>query len=281
MGVGWGILGSERVVRPVRYQPALGPSDFGLPAEAISLTASDGSRSAGWLIPHPKPTGLLLMLHGYGASKEDLLDIARALYEQGTFHLLLLDARGHGASGGSTVSFGHQEMRDVHAALEFAAHRPECRGLPIGCYGISMGGAMALLAAVEFRQIQAVITDSTYADLSNAIARTQWLTYHIPRFPLGQMTLWGTELRLGRRMRDLSPQRVIGQITPRPVLLIHGTEDATIPKEEAMALYHAAQEPKELWLIEGAEHVAGFYKERQEYPRRIVQFLQHVFARAA
>ncbi len=280
VGLAWGILGSARIVAQVRYQPSLKPSDLGFPAEALFLTTSDGLRLAAWFVRHAQPTGLLLMLHGYGASKEDLLDIARALHEQGSFHLLLLDSRGHGASEGSTISFGHKEILDVRAALEFASSHPECQGLPIGCYGVSMGGAVALLAAAQWEIIQAVVTDSTYADLPSTIARIQRLTYHIPRIPLGQLAIWGAQLRLGCRVRNLSPAAVVGRVSPRPVLLIHGTQDPTTPKEEAVALYDAAKEPKELWLIEGAEHVAGFYQHPQEYTRRITGFFQRAFARA-
>jgi uncharacterized protein len=41
---------------------------------------------------------------------------------------------------------------------------------------------------------------------------------------------------------------------PRPVLIIAGTSDASIPSSMSRALFHAAHEPKELWLVEGANH---------------------------
>ena len=278
----WAVLGSARIVSQIRYRPSLEPSAFGLPAKMLFLTTSDGLHLCGWFIRRAsRASGVLLMLHGYGASKEDLLDMAQALHAQGSFHLLLVDGRGHGASGGTMISFGHREILDVRAALDFIASHPDCRDLPIGCLGISMGGAIALLAAAQWQEIRAVVTDSTYADLGRTIARLQWATYHIPRVPLGQMAIWGAQLRLGCRMRKLSPVTVIGKVSPRPVLLIHGTKDPTIPHEDARRLYGAAREPKELWLIEGAEHVAGFYLHPKEYPQRIIRFFQHAFARAS
>ncbi len=276
---GWGILGSARVVSQVRYQPTLRPSDFGLDPERIQLTTSDRVTIAGWLIPHPRPSGVLVLLHGYGASKEDLLDLARAFHEQGTFHLLLLDLRGHGDSGGSTITFGRREIEDLKAALDYLASRPELADLPVGCFGVSMGGAIAILAAAENSRIRAVATDSAYADLGETIARTQWLTYHMPRVPLGQMAIWGTEWRLGCSMGRLSPVSRVGRLSPRPVLIVHGSDDQGVPPSQARALFEAAGQPKELWVVEGAEHASSFYRQPEEYMRRMIRFFNEAFSR--
>lgn len=277
----WGTLGSARIVRQVRYHSPLRPSDFDLPAQAVTVKTADGIRLHAWLIVHPKPIGVVLMLHGYGASKEDLLDLAHALHGEGAFHLLLVDLRGHGSSEGNTISFGHKEMHDIQALLEWTSSHPITQGLPIGCFGLSMGGAIALLAAARFPSIQAVVVDSAYADLPRTMARMQWLTYHIPRLPLGQLAIWGTEVRLRCRLDALSPIRVIDRISPRPVLIIHGKEDATIPKEDAIALYHKAKDPKALWLLDGAGHVAAFYQDPFEYSRRVAECFRSGFARSA
>jgi hypothetical protein len=53
-----------------------------------------------------------------------------------------------------------------------------------------------------------------------------------------------------------------------PVLVIHGTGDGLIPVDEGEALYRAANEPKHLYLVEGAGHndvsmvAGGAYGER-------------------
>lgn len=273
----WAAAGSARVVRHVRYLPSLSPSDFGLPYEPVVLTASDGVRIECWRIPHPRPAGALILLHGFGASKADLLDLAKELHPACPFDLLLVDLRAHGGSGGGTVSFGLHEVRDVGAALQALARDPRTRALPVGCYGVSMGAAVALLAAARFPEIRAVAADSCYSDLGRAIARAQWLTYHIPRIPLGQAVLWGTELRLGCRLAALSPIRAVGRIAPRPVLLIHGGRDVGIPPEEGRRLFEAAGDPKELWVVPEAEHVSCFYRGREEYVRRVGRFFSHAF----
>lgn len=140
-----------------------------------------------------------------------------------------------------------------------------------------MGGAVAVLAAVQFSAIRAVAVDSAYADPAKAIARSQWLTYHIPRIPLGQLCIWGTELRLGCRLRTVSPIRVVRRLAPRPLLVIHGMQDLGIPPEEGKALFEMAGQPKELWLVPGADHVSSFYLNPETYSQRVLGFFQNAF----
>ena len=44
------------------------------------------------------------------------------------------------------------------------------------------------------------------------------------------------------------------RISPVPLLIVHGDRDHYFPVEHAEALYAAAREPKELWLVEGFGH---------------------------
>lgn len=172
-------------------------------------------------------------------------------------------------------------MLDVEAALSYITRDPRLSPYSVGCFGISMGGAIGLLAGARFPSISALVSDSAYADLGRAIARGQWLAYHIPRVPLGQMVIWATALRLYTRMSSLNPVQAIGRISPRRILLIHGLKDRSIPPEEARILFAAAGEPKELWLVPEAEHVGCFYRERSEYVKRVVGFFQDAFSGTA
>ena len=57
---------------------------------------------------------------------------------------------------------------------------------------------------------------------------------------------------------SLSPQTygasVASQVSPRPLLLVHGIEDTRLPPRCAEQIYQWAREPKELVLYPGAEH---------------------------
>ncbi len=61
-------------------------------------------------------------------------------------------------------------------------------------------------------------------------------------------------------------------IAPRPVLLIHGAADSMIPVDHGRAIFAAAGEPKELWVVPGAEHCGAYFADRPYYVTRVAQF---------
>ena len=50
------------------------------------------------------------------------------------------------------------------------------------------------------------------------------------------------------------PEEMIGRISPRPVLLLHGAGDSVTPANESMELFKRAGSAVELHLIDGADH---------------------------
>jgi fermentation-respiration switch protein FrsA (DUF1100 family) len=67
---------------------------------------------------------------------------------------------------------------------------------------------------------------------------------------------------------------VVAAISPRPLLLIHGSADKLVPVEHTHAFYAAARDPKERWLIEGAEHCGGYFADRVTYVDRVAAFFE-------
>ena len=55
-------------------------------------------------------------------------------------------------------------------------------------------------------------------------------------------------------IHSVSPVSIIHKISPRPLLVIHGTADELIPLEHAHKLYKQSGDPKQLYIIPGAEH---------------------------
>ena len=47
---------------------------------------------------------------------------------------------------------------------------------------------------------------------------------------------------------------VVGQIAPRPLLLLHGSRDSVTPTEQSVDLFAKAGEPADLHLIAGVDH---------------------------
>jgi len=246
------------------------PDRWGLPpAEEIDVIAPDGLRLDSWLFRSATATASVILLHGYRGNKHSLLPIAQMLYP--AYNVLLLDHRGHGESDGVRTTIGYEERLDVHGAVDFLVER----GLgPVGIYGMSMGGAIAILAAAEDPRIVAVIADSPFARLRWAVQQSAVLRgYPAPFTPimafLGCLT---TALHLRLRMEAFDPIEVIDRIAPRPLLLMHGVEDEIIPVVSAHTLFARAGEPKELWLMDGLQHCRALEEAYDDFQNRMRAF---------
>jgi dipeptidyl aminopeptidase/acylaminoacyl peptidase len=218
-------------VRPPRLSIPLGPGDFRLTVESVTITADDGVKLAAWLVPRAGAPAIVL-LHGYPAEKADLLPIAAALAPR--FTVLLLDQRYFGQSGGHATTLGFRERRDLGRAIDFLAARGFDR---VGVFGLSLGGAVALMTAADDPRIRAVAAYAPFADLrALAYALYRWLWYL--KYPfVGLLRGWSLVF-FGHDITTVSPERAAPAIAV-PVLLVASREDEQIPFEHAERLRRA------------------------------------------
>ncbi|MCX5795593.1 MAG: alpha/beta hydrolase [Elusimicrobia bacterium] len=273
LGFGW--WGAGLILHPPKMSPlAVFPEHFGLAYEKVSFSTSDGLTLKGWFLP--SPTGderTVLMCHGWGDNKGELLAGTRFLNSVGGFNLLYFDNRSHGESGGDITTIGCLEVLDFQAAMAYLRRqRPQCLKR-LGVFGLSMGAAVAAMAAHEQPEVKAVVLESPFTDYRQVVRRWAWNNLRIPYFPLMMIVLWFLRLRVGREDVDsYSPIRFISRVAPRPVLFISGAEDRLMPPDDVGALYAAAREPKELWMIPGASHGKCRELAGPEYDRRLTEF---------
>jgi len=218
-------------VRPPRIAVTLRPDDYRLQVERVVIPTEDGLRLAGWYIPRPGAPAVIL-LHGYPAEKADLLPIAAALAPR--FTVLLLDQRYFGASGGRATTLGWRERHDLVRAIDCLA----ARGFhQVGVFGLSLGGAVALLAAAEDPRIRAVAAYAPFADLrALGYELYGWMWYL--KYPFVGLLRGWSRLFFGHDITALSPERAAAAITV-PVLLVASREDEQIPFGHAERLRRA------------------------------------------
>ena len=237
--------------------------------EDLNFRAADGTRLSGWWIPSGNSRQTIVAVHGVGSNRGDVLAVAPFLHRAG-FNVMLFDLRGHGDSGGHTVSFGVHEAEDVGAAVGVAAKYSES----VGLYAFSMGGSAVLhdIGKNGLPQARAVVLDSTFAEFA-PLARAQmaFLPDNLAR-PLLKVLSFYAWLEIGSRIEDIAPRRYISQIAPRPLLLLHGTNDGLIAPQQAKWNFAAAREPKQLHWMQGANHCGGLTVEGDAYENRVANF---------
>lgn len=269
------LAGSRRLVHPDRrpFEPMQGlpasPAELGLAYEDVRFTTDDGVTLSGWFISAGRATrSAVIVLHGFSGHRLGEL-AAFVPWLQPRYNVLQFDFRSHGASGGSgVITLGSRERRDVAAAVRFL----DGRGLgPVALMGVSMGAAVAILAAPDL-PVAAVVADAAFAELRNPVANRM----RAEGYPLAGLASWiiVAAASLRARARLLSPIDRVARIAPRGLLIIAPQEDRLIDYTQSLRLYDAAREPKELFVVPGAEHAMARWVAGPEYERRVLSFLE-------
>jgi dipeptidyl aminopeptidase/acylaminoacyl peptidase len=275
MVAGWFI--SQRVLHPTPKMEDHSLADYDLPAEEISFRSRDGTRLAGWFVPAAqRPAPAVLLSHGHGRSRAELLPHAAFLHRAG-YAALLFDYRHRGLSEGDEVTMGLREQDDLLGALDELAARPGADASRIAVLGLSMGAVVGILVAARDARVRALIAESPYASPDAIMTRALRHFYHLPSFPFAHVGRWLIERRLGEPLEVPDAIAVVAEVAPRPLFLIADGSDAVVGPEEAERLFHAAQEPKRYWLIDGADHSRGWQAAPEEYERRVLDFLREAF----
>lgn len=255
---------TPRQVPPDRSPQAVGITDY----EEVSFTTLDEIVLSGWYVPSHNGAAIILV-HRYGGNRQDMLPEAGFLVRKG-YGVLLFDLRGHGRSGAARVTFGDHEQRDLAAALDFVMTQPAIDPARIGGVGFSMGGAALALAAASDSRWRAVVIEAAFATLDAVIDDQSGLLGPLTQLP----ARWSIQHQ-GVNVDRVRPVDALCAISPRPLLLIYGDQDRTIPPGTAQAMFSAACQPVQTWLVPGAGHQNYTQVSPDIYPALVLDFFEH------
>jgi uncharacterized protein len=189
----------------------------------------DGSSASAHL-----PARTILYLHG---TRWNLSGSATRIsrWRDRGYNVLAIDYRGFGQSSAGQPSEA-KTYEDARAALRWLRqNRPDARGYVL--VGHSLGGAVAIELAVSEQDIAALVTEATFTSMQGMAERT----------PARYLPL---SLVLTQRFDSINK---IGKVRV-PTLIVHGTQDSLVPVAMARELYDRVAAPKELLIIDGANH---------------------------
>jgi fermentation-respiration switch protein FrsA (DUF1100 family) len=268
------LAGQFLTLAPERRRPLLErPEDFGLASEDVQVVSEDGLELHGWYMAG-RNGATIMVQHGSPGGRQDGLVEAAFLSKHG-YNVLLGSFRAHDDCDGVDVSFGYHEMKDTAAWHNYLLGREEVDPERIGIFGESMGGSVAIRYAAANKSIAAVATASAPAIMSESVELMIVSDVHAPRWsvpPLASLFIFWAGRKAGCTAADVDPLPHVAQISPRPLLIIHGGDENRVPPEHAHMLYEAAGKPKELWFVEEAGHVNFELFRPEEYAQRVVGF---------
>ena len=256
-------------VPPTELGPAT-PADRGIEHLDVQLRTADGVTLSGWYLPSRNGAAVVAR-HGAGSTRSNVLRHAEVLAEHG-YGVLLMDARGHGLSGGRAMDFGWYGDEDVAAGVSFLSGRAEVDPGSVAVLGLSMGGEEAIGAAAADARIAAVVAEGVGQRVADD---KEWLADEYGWRGRAQVQLE----RLVYGVTDLltaadppTPLRVsVERAAPRPFLLIAGGAE---PDEPRVAELLAAASPSaQHWVVPGAGHTGALDADPAEWEQRVIEFL--------
>ena len=260
-----------------RYNPRM--------EQTISFT-SDALTLRGFLhVPdgagrHPA----LVLCHGFGGSCRGAghPELAKAI-EQAGYVVLRFDFRGCGQSEGKRGNvIVEEEVVDLRHALDWLSAQPCVDANRIGVIGASLGGSVAIEVAARDARVRLCVANGSigngerryraqYRDAASwqaflakldAAKRAgtdlgRFEIVHIPesdRAGLPPGAIMEFTAATAQSLLDSCPERAVGKLAPRPLLLVHPRGDGVVPFGESEALAKAAGANAELHIIEGSAH---------------------------
>ncbi len=231
-----------------------------------------------------------VVLHGFGSNSSAANTVAPAtmLCDWG-YISLRFDMRGCGQSDGE---FGRiicmDQVEDTQHALSFLGERPEVLDDRVGLLGSSFGAAVSLYTAGIDGRAAAVVAavawgngETKFRDQHSspeAWARFTGMLvagaahrkrtgesmmvsrYDIVPIPehlrghLATKSVMEFPVETAQSMLDFRAEEVVGQIAPRPLLLMHAANDSVVPSSQSIELFKRAGKPSELHLLADVDH---------------------------
>lgn len=228
------------------------PDSLGLPFEVQRFQGAAGQNLEAWFIPRADAKGLVVLFHGYSASKGNVLTEAKAFHVMG-YDTFLVDFRGSGGSDGNETTIGVVEADDVVSAVAHVrAHWPERRLI---LFGQSMG-SVAILRAVGVLGVRAdtLILECPF-DRLLATVGNRFGSMGLPQFPMAHLLVFWGGWQQGFNGFDHNPVEYARGVHC-PVLLLQGGKDLRVTPAQAETIFANLPGDKQFELFEEVGHVS-------------------------
>ena len=199
----------------------------------------------------------VVLAHGYpsdvstaAVAASALPELADRLAAEMGWLAMALAFRGCGGSEGSFSLGGWLE--DLRAAVDHLRANEQVSGVWLVGYGT--GGALAICAAADDPHVRGVASLGAPADFDDWASHPKRLLEHAREVGMiGEATFPSDFDDWTRELRDLRAVSCAAHLAPRPLLIVHGSDDDLVPVFDARVLVDA-HGAAELRIMNGAGH---------------------------
>ncbi len=231
-----------------------------------TIRSERGESLQGFYFPCGKKIGkkIAFIVHGYHSEHAETAGMLFEYYFSRGFDIFCPDNTASGLSGGSWFGYDFFESRDCLKWLGFLEYKFGC-DIQVVLHGFSLGGATVMkMSASVPGTVKFIVEDSGFVD-ARPILRSQ----------LGPA--YGLIEKLNRHIAgyDLDDTDVMPELEKAalPMLFVHGTDDPTVPFENAVRAYDACTCPKDHLFTENTRHIETMFTNGAAYAAKIDAFI--------
>jgi uncharacterized protein len=258
-----------RIVKPQRSNSEISMASFPGKPDAVDFTVGDLGTRHGWFFPGLRGAPTIVLCHGYGSSRGELLTLVSALQDH-QYNVFVFDFAAHGSNEGITT-FGYRETDEVRAAVDVLAARNDIDPARFGLWGYNLGAYAALREAESDHRVRALVLDSVY-DEPQQMVKIGVERTGLGGFPLmvGSAEFSFTWLNYKYR-DDLPVSRKLRMLEGVPKLFIQASDDPELA-EITRDMFLKAPEPREQAIIAHGNFVGLGDPDKRDYENRVVSF---------
>lgn len=218
--------------------------------DSVKLFTKNNIAIDGWYIPADSAKGTVIIFHGLAGNKATMLSYAEEFHAM-HFHVMMIDLRAHGNSGGHITTLGWRESEEAKLAYDFILQKGEKN---IILYGSSLGAVIVAKAAYDYNiKPSRIILDLPFASLRDHLrGRARILGF--PSEPFGTLVTFWAGIERGFNGFHHNTCHYVEKIHC-PVLLQYGANDKLVLRRETESVFsHIGSAEKKLVQYENAGH---------------------------
>ncbi|MCP1311291.1 alpha/beta hydrolase [Paenibacillus tyrfis] len=262
-------------IDPLRSNPA---AAFGAAYEDVQFPSLNASSNlSGWYIPSSAGTAAarqtIVFSHGYGGNREEIwvpiYDLAKAAHDMG-YNVLMFDY-GY-VQPQWNVTGGLRESQELLGAVQYAKDRGAEK---VFVWGFSMGAGTALQAALQTKDIDGMILDSTFVLEPDTLYHNMKQAANLPKFSQSLVHMFFPLIN-GVSLNQVPYDKMKETQYSMPIFFIHGKKDLRAPYEMAEGIFQKqkADSGSSLWLLENDGHELIYRAHSKSYLQMTTGFLR-------
>lgn len=244
--------------------------------EEVEVLTKDGLRLRGIYIEGDKNCRrTMIFVHGITVGIPTSIKYIDMFVKRG-WNVLMYDQRRHGKSEGKYTTYGYYEKEDLDIWVNWVVKRNGENSI-IGLHGESMGAATVLQYLPMNKFANFAIADCAYSNLNELLCYHMKMDYHLPAFPIVNLTNLRVMRKAKFKFKDVSPIDAVKDVK-LPVLFIHGSSDTFVPCSMSEKMYDKKKGSKKLYIAEGAGHARSIEIDMERYEKEVIEFVDSVLS---